>query len=150
TAFTISPYVRVRTWRKTALGICTNKVSPSARLSRVGWNHVANVLMLTRDLTRSRNLSQELTVSRSRPVWVAVVIAKRILVPRYFHRCEKAVESGPIGSFCRLRGSTLAGKCCAALPLMSRERPRPSVQAKPTSLLDSAGLSLIDAYQASE
>ena len=56
--------------------------------------------MLTRDLMRSRNLSQTFTVSGSRPICVAVVIlmekkAKKANNQRsgYFHRCEKTVES---------------------------------------------------------
>src|SRR5207244_11119202 len=66
------------------------RISPSARLSRVGWNHVVKVLMLTRALTWSRNWSQGFPASRSRPTWVAVVIAKDKTKPLgYFHRMCK-------------------------------------------------------------
>src|SRR5712692_11398936 len=87
TALTISPYVRVSTCRNTVLGIWTNSVSPSARFRRVGWNQVAKVLTLTLDFTRSRNLSQELTGSRSRARFVAVVITRKNRTLGYFHRC---------------------------------------------------------------
>src|SRR6516164_1479871 len=70
------------------------RISPSARFSRVGWNQVAKVLMLTRALTWSRNWSQGFPASLSRPTWVAVVIVKDKTKPLgYFHRCVKAVES---------------------------------------------------------
>src|SRR5437763_4479566 len=100
------------------------RISPSARLSRVGWNHVVKVLMLTRALTWSRNWSQGFPASRSRPTWVAVVIAKDKTKPLgYFHRmcktCGKQFlaysSSGfgipgrggylmPLGSVCDLLG----------------------------------------------
>src|SRR5438874_3920678 len=90
----MSPYVRVRTCRKTALGIWICRVSPSARFNLVGWNHVVKVLMLTLAFTCSRNLSQAFAVSRSRPTWVAVVMVRdKKGAVYYFHRCVKAVES---------------------------------------------------------
>src|SRR2546423_9104223 len=49
--------------------------------------------MLTRDLTRSRNLSQLVLASRSRTGFAAVVILRKQLTLCYFHRCLKAVES---------------------------------------------------------
>jgi hypothetical protein len=52
------------------------------RFSRVGWNQVVKVLMLTRAFTCSRNLSQGFAVSRSRPTWVAAVIGKDKRKPR--------------------------------------------------------------------
>src|SRR5437879_7446654 len=60
--------------------------------------------MLTLDFTRSRNLSQEFTASRSRSVLVAVVIGREKRNSCYFHRCEKTVESRSIRVFLQASG----------------------------------------------
>src|SRR5882672_2212028 len=52
-------------------------MSPSVRFRRVGANQVVNVLRLTRDFTRSRNLSHIPEVSRSFAICVAVVIRQK-------------------------------------------------------------------------
>src|SRR5205814_9624254 len=60
--------------------------------------------MLTLDFTRSRNLSQEFTASRSRSVLVAVVIGREKKYLCCVHRCEKTVESRSIRVFLRAAG----------------------------------------------
>src|SRR5277367_2192617 len=70
--------------------------------------------MLTRDFTRSRNLSQELAGSSSRAGCMAVVIDREKRALRYFHRCLKAVESGPGLSFFRLREILPVPNVCVA------------------------------------
>src|SRR5436309_7792008 len=59
----MSPYVRVSTCRKTALGIWIKRLSPSTRFSLVGWNQVVKVLLLTLAFTLFRNVSQRLVIS---------------------------------------------------------------------------------------
>src|SRR6266446_9660899 len=98
------------------------RVSPSARFNLVGWNQVVKVLMLTRDFTRSRNLSQEFTASRSRSVLVAVVIGREKRNPCYFHRCEKTVESRSIRVFLQASGFLPAPER-SDMPLSLRARP---------------------------
>ena len=78
--------------------------------------------MLTRDFTRSRNLSQELAASRSRPAWVAVVIGGEKKPLCYFHRCEKAVESRSIRIFLQASEFLPAPERCTS-PLSLRAKP---------------------------
>src|SRR5580693_9987566 len=61
--------------------------------------------MLTRDFTRSRNLSQELAPSRSRPACVAVVIGRKRESCAISTDVQKLWKASLLASFCRLRDS---------------------------------------------
>src|SRR5436190_22831912 len=82
-------------------------VSPSVWFRRVGANQVVNVLRLTLDFTRSKNLSHIPVVSRSFTMCVAVVIRQKIHIQTISTSVEILWKASHQQSFCWLSGFPL-------------------------------------------